>query len=485
MPAPTTTLLLLTPQTLVRADADRDGRVTALWSRVGMPGEDPAVAAELALRQTDARPGARLWVLSTDFWMQTMELPPAATIGVGEEDLARALAFEAEPFSGVSGLESRLAFRAIARGNGEHDYWLTQISSRTLAALGAVAERHMSRLAGAAHPAGLPAPLVAAGESAAPRGAWRRVELWPDLTFAMRGEPGGALRVQAFNTDPSQPGAAETASACFGPARETDIEEELTGPGVAPPATWRNNGATPWTLDGDEELRRWIGAWARHAAAGAVGTPVVTPPPKPMSRNAKAAIAIVAALVTCALCAGHYTLERGRLDRLKAELETVSAPARQLSALRTDITAAKREVTALKRELGDLSVGAADVQTELRENFDRWTRLMDTLATHRPAELAVESVETEGALPVVRGYCLTPEAANALAASLDDELRGTPWRVLPPEKHRAGAGSGNGNAAAFAPGGPWVFEIRVEYVAAAKAPAPSAARARRGSRQAR
>ena len=80
------------------------------WSRGGgsvrtlprAPGQGPVAAWEAALPLLDAPRGSAGFVLAADFFAQSIRLPARQTQGLSEEELRRALAFEAEPFSRIS-----------------------------------------------------------------------------------------------------------------------------------------------------------------------------------------------------------------------------------------------------------------------------------------------------------------------------------------------------------------------------------------------
>lgn len=63
--------------------------------------------------------GARVWMVSDEWFSQTINLNPAQIAGLNEDQLTRALAFEAEPYSGIPLTSAALGF--LRTGEGTFD----------------------------------------------------------------------------------------------------------------------------------------------------------------------------------------------------------------------------------------------------------------------------------------------------------------------------------------------------------------------------
>lgn len=73
--------------------------------------------------------GSRVWLLSDEWFSQTLTLNPAQVSGLSEEQLGRALAFEAEPFSGIPISSAAVGF--IKTGPGSFDVIATHAETRS------------------------------------------------------------------------------------------------------------------------------------------------------------------------------------------------------------------------------------------------------------------------------------------------------------------------------------------------------------------
>jgi Tfp pilus assembly protein PilN len=173
----TNTILLITRDELMRADLHGGSSGGPSVYRAARPAvDDLATLVEAALRLSTARPG-QVWVLSTEIWTQTIALAAQTVAGLEPEQLARALGFEAEPLSNIRGVEARAACVPVSATGNEREFWTTILPESQLQQIEFAVERVGGRLAGVAHPGGLPW-LLATEVSAAPA-MWRRVELWP------------------------------------------------------------------------------------------------------------------------------------------------------------------------------------------------------------------------------------------------------------------------------------------------------------------
>ena len=193
------------------------------------------------MRLSKARPG-QVWVLSTEIWTQTISLAAQTVSGLEPEQLARALGFEAEPLSNIRGVEARAACVPVSATGGEREFWTTILPESQLQQIEFVVERVGGRLAGVAHPGGLPWPLAA--EVGAAPATWRRVELWPGAIVCLAAAEGHGLRVHVVNSDPR-------------PERwRRDLESWRDLPADGERREWLHATAA---IEPDESARRWPG----------------------------------------------------------------------------------------------------------------------------------------------------------------------------------------------------------------------------------
>jgi hypothetical protein len=116
MSAATHTLLGGFSRSILRADLiDGDWRCKTA-SRATGTSEAEAFAAALALAPERCK---RVWLLSDEWFHQTMALNPAQVAGLNADQLERALAFETEPYSGIPMTAAALGYRRVADGGFE------------------------------------------------------------------------------------------------------------------------------------------------------------------------------------------------------------------------------------------------------------------------------------------------------------------------------------------------------------------------------
>ena len=112
-----------------------------------------AVCAVLAL---GGRAGARVWVLSDDVLVQSLDIPRHQTAGLTAEQLAQALAFEIEPFSSLISSEAAVGFHATEEPGGKTRYRIVEMTRNDREAVEAVIRQSGGRLVGMSHPGELP-----------------------------------------------------------------------------------------------------------------------------------------------------------------------------------------------------------------------------------------------------------------------------------------------------------------------------------------
>ncbi len=110
------TLLGVFAREILRADLS-DGE----WHCTSSPRPAGLSVAEAFDAARDGRDGfgRKVWLVSDEWFSQTIHLNPTQIAGLGDGQLERALAFEAEPFSGMSMTSSALGFRRTGAGDFE------------------------------------------------------------------------------------------------------------------------------------------------------------------------------------------------------------------------------------------------------------------------------------------------------------------------------------------------------------------------------
>lgn len=138
------TFILVTANRVARADFD--GRLRASKSAPRSPAASAVEAVRTGLT-LGGKAARETWVLSTDVWIQEVKLNSAQIAGLTPDQLSRALAFETEPFSGISVSDSATGFR-------EEDgrFNVVQITRADLEGIAQAISNAGGKLAGIAHP---------------------------------------------------------------------------------------------------------------------------------------------------------------------------------------------------------------------------------------------------------------------------------------------------------------------------------------------
>ena len=270
--------------------------------------------------------GRLVWLLSTDVWTQTLAVARAKMAGLSPEQQAGALGFEAEGLSGHPAVESAVGFVKQPAEGQDLGYWLVQTPAGPLVLVDeAVARAGGGRLAGVAHPGGLPAPLRSPGA-----GSWERVELWPDAVVMVEARDRGAPQVETINFDPQGgrwQGQVEQARARRGAAEHLEM---LVSADVRLPAAPGDSSVV--RLSDDADLRRWLARWAAVLGKKNVAVPHVKPPLRPLSEMKRRIVGALATGALAGLCAAHYFLWlQPTYNATAAELKTVQEPAVRLA----------------------------------------------------------------------------------------------------------------------------------------------------------
>ena len=136
----TSTIVIVTGRNILRADF-RDG--LCQWKSAARQAGTSVTEGFSAAMALGGQGAGTLWLLSDEWFSQTIQLNPAQVAGLSEAQMTRALAFEAEPFSGIPMAGAALAFHK--KGEGSFDVVAVPVEIRdrllgTATAKGAVLE---------------------------------------------------------------------------------------------------------------------------------------------------------------------------------------------------------------------------------------------------------------------------------------------------------------------------------------------------------
>ena len=436
------TILLITPERVVRADftGGSSPRPAGLWVEEAPP-TDLVSAVETALW---LGPGKvkRVWVLSTDVWTQTLSLPQRAVAGLSVRQVARALAYEAEPVSGIAATDASTGYRELGREAGDQRYWLSKLPSYELNQIVDTVGRVGGRLMGVAHPAGL-------GEAGGGGDTGQaRVELWPGQVVF----DDGAGLVELAPADPRTTAWTSVAPPGWAtPDRVSRVivltcSTELAMPVEPQPDTYRQ-------LGDEAVLAPWLTACAAALSTSNTPAPVVRPEARPMTAQRRGMLTLALLAAALLLCIGHYAIFGTLLGDAQARVNELEADARRAAGDRSQATKANAQ---LKQLTGDTAYLRR--QIDLRENTlaahrGRWTHLLTLLSLQCDGDLIVNRIEQQGYDLKVSGLCLSPQMADALATTMQDKLSPWGWQVQPATKRALMRAEG---------GGPWAFELSIK-----------------------
>lgn len=471
------TVIFLGVQRTDRVDLGRAPAypVVAQHHQISNGTEDPVRRLETAL-EASPKPGKLVWILWEGAAAQMLDLPSGVVDGLEREQLAHTLSFEAEPLSGIPAAKS--AIDGIPHRNPAsalpdfRRYWVTQLSSSIVGRLQETVAATGSRLAGIAHPGGLPRESwdVDVTDN---RQDWRRIEIWDQLTFALQGRADGSVETRIMR---APPGTDSWTSEL-----PTDGSLSWLGPGPATrvgPDGRRISDILPHDDDGapleptkiefppDSAPVEWLRGWVSELTSQPRRVPAVYSHSQVSPNRRFYASGGLAAALALALIAGHATWLSMRTADLKAkadhqaELRLRMTPKDESPK---EIAKLTQETEPYKAQLAELDARLATLKTE----EDRRAKLMAKVQAqrasgaefqkiHRPAlaellkaiaeseqydrttDLVIKDVRKQdtGEL-IISGVCRKPRFADAIAMRLENRLSGAGWKVGAAQKrHR-------------------------------------------------
>ena len=431
-----TTLILVTAARVVRADFDGapDAALPRIWKSPRKPGTGvpEAVRSALAL---GGLPGTRIWVLAEDFWAQSLALPTAQTDRLAPQELADALAFEAEPFSNLPPGETVVGVRGGKPENSTTPFWVVECARSDMVALQEIATRAGGRLAGASHPGGLP---VALDETRAGQ-AWRRLEKWQAGWVLVQSDGRTAVTAQSLSASRLAEAVSSGPERPEGLAADAGVWRELPLAGRIAPACG---------LDDDVLLRRWLAAWARCVAMTPERTALLFAPAVPTPFNRYVKVGTAAEVAVLVLCLLHASGAGCRHDHLARKLGEVRESVGQIEQVERENTAARQQIAALQQKQREYKE-AAELLARQRRAFPL---LLRALAEAHSPDVVIRELRNEGSGRLrISGLSLTPDAVDDLTGRLSSALREGGWVVAPAGKSAQGL---------LDDAGPWHFVLR-------------------------
>lgn len=420
MARPAITLILVTRQTVLRADLTGRGAPAAdqVWAHARPETPDIVAAVDFAL-SLGPKVGSRVYVLSSDFWLQCPTLSAAKASGLLAADLGMALNFEVEGRSGIPAADGTAAAVTLPPVRGEVPCWTVQIRSGERDAIADAVRRAGSTFGGVTHPAAVPEPLR--GQAGV---AFQRIELWPDAVVGVRRDATGRLQMKVINTDPPLGRWGSEMGAWLEPGPT----ELLTADNLAATGAFSAPGTqTPIPLSDPVIAGEWVARWAAALTARAPQVPVVGPAPRVASGANRGLAAGVLVILAAAACIGlRYFIDQQQ-TRLNASLAGTAPDGKGAETIRAELKAETE-----KRDRGRADRAKLEKVTPLIEQHRaRYSKLLEALATHMPENVVVQKIDHDASGPKVSGVTLRPELAQQYTRTLYAPLKAFGWEVQP------------------------------------------------------
>ncbi len=422
------TILLVLRDFIARADCPRAAvRGAARVVRAPRPATDDLAQLAASALALGARPRGPVWLLAEDIFSQCVTMNARALRNLGDADVGQALAYEAQLLSGIEAAESAFAWTPVASDGIESEFWITAMPGVERERVDAAIRNAGGRLAGIAHPVGLPRPLA---PGVAADAAWKRIETWHELWAEVESGARGPATARVRRADPTRRHRE---------ARGDVAPTELLVAGPATTAQPAPSDAFVARLEDEVALTTWLESWSPVLEDVKSTVPILSPPARPVSLRARVAGSIALATVVLGACSLHYATLRSKESELTRELARVSEPAERKAR-------DERAVAAIQAEIEQLRADAAERASRARPAG--WTarlpaQLMELLASETPNGLTVNEFELGWRSSAIRGLCVEPHLADRLGGALARAVAVDGFAVSPSTKRMlANASSG-------------------------------------------
>jgi hypothetical protein len=400
---------------------------------------------------TGGKCGQIVWVVGEAFWTQTLSLPASALGGLTKDQIARAIGYDVEALTGLSGADSALGFCKAAPSDESEHLWITQVPLSARAQIQSAVEKAGGSLGGILHPGGLRGPLEAAFDASGSTQTWRRIEVWKDATLCLMGRGEDAQRVAIINGDPAREAWRATV------ARWMTSNDAGHSEWLGPPGSMANDlsgdNDKPWDvlppLTGDA-LKRWLGRWAAKLANEAAATPVIEPNRANTSRH-KQLIAVAAVTLACvAACiargvwldgqrtkrADQRTMLATQFAHESSTLKVLQAPKQEWDRLQSEIKSTRSDIQKLRTQRTRTGFhGVPDFELQRH----RVAELLAALARNAASDLMIDHIEPEeNGDMLIEGKCLPNTSVDTFAGALAAVLPGVGWEISPAQRKLSG-----------------------------------------------
>lgn len=443
------TVLVVLPRHLVRADfSGQPPALRQLWQSDAPMGESLPVLADAAFALGPTRK-ASVYVFATACWTGVLPLSSAKASTLSATELCQALGFEAETLSNISPFDSLLAATPLAGKSGDRLFWVTQVSRSELGAVEDTLLRRGARLAGFAHPGGLPRAL-----SEHPGASWSRSELWGDSAVCIDRSDSIGLRLQVLSAFGGHGDWLNEAEAWFATQGIAPPHERLIAPGVP----FGKAELAAHDLNDAKGLADWLTAWACEISRKTPGNPVLRAPPRPMSSERRFSLSAGWTALAVLFCVAHGYWLKHTETSLQQELARVQEPVKRLEATKSRARASALRLAEAREQLLVAQQQQSDWEHVTRLERRRHAVLLHALADLASDDFVVQAVGESAGETHISILAMRPELPD-FTDRLGAAMAPLNWHVEPP----------NRQALNLTPdGGPWQLNWTIHEINSAR-----------------
>jgi len=438
---PPHTLLFVTESLTFRADADRKGILQGEVETIEQGSKTAAHLAKAFAKIADSTGplGRTVWILFMRLPAFLISVPTMQVRDVEPALLAQALQFEAEGITGMSALETKVAFGFLQAENEMSDYWFAQIEQLAWDDLQKAVKQRKCQLGGVLNPGALPLAL-----SDPDADEWLRLEAWSNQLIALhRSESRVSLQVFSYDS----PHWRSELEQWLGDQEAVKVSETLLNNRIEMlPPTGR-----VLSLHNESDMTAWFGLWAecliRRRGEGAA---VLRPVSQVNMDVVWMAGSGIAALLLCGLHAGWFVHQQRYFE---SETQRLTRVEKEMVALRKQITESSEQKDKLEKRFSQSNADADSVPGTIRKLQQRPALLLQALAEMRDERLIIETLSSQGDEVAIEGVTLEPHIGNQLAGALGESLGDLNWKLDLPAKKNMALFDGEP--------GPWSFTLKL------------------------
>jgi hypothetical protein len=439
------TVLFVTEVKTFRIDCDSKGVVIGDVEQIEVGCKSPGQLAKAfnTIAETTRPLGRKTWLLYLRLTALQVSLPTMQIKDVDHQTLLQALQFEAEGLTGISTLDSLVAYHFLKAENEMTDYWLILIDQLVWQDVLKTAKMHKTKLAGLLHPGAMPKFIQNSSLS-----DWLRVEAWSTSIIAVCRNH-GQTTIQALNKD--------------NPHWKTELDQwlkEIAEQGDLMPSEGLTNNRMELLPDTDyvfklnqqgSDLGVWLSLWAQCLIAERGEETAVLRPVSQINLDVVWPLASgVAALLLCGSHAVWFVHQRAYYEEQSARLGKMES---LITDMNKKLSEGNEQKKLLETKLNKMTEDVGLVPNAIRRLQQRPALLLQVLAYARQEKVILESFESKLDGILLEGFTLQQQLSNQLASNLAANLQDLYWKVEMPTIKNMNLYEGEP--------GPWSYKIQL------------------------